>query len=87
MENRSYRINVRPGQLKGRSSDDILRKTEHLKSSLRCKVEHMFARIKLQMGYRKTRCRGIEKNANRLNILLGLGNLFPWDGLEKRCDV
>ena len=81
-ENRDCRINVRPGKLKGRPADDIARRGEHLKSSVRCKVEHVFA---LQMGYRKTRYRGIAKNANRINTLLGLSNLFTMECWARRA--
>ena len=83
-ENRDYRINVRPGKLKGRPTDDIARRGEHLKSSVRCKVEHVFARVKLRMGYRKTRYRGIAKNANRINTLFGLSNLFTMECWARR---
>ena len=82
--NRDCRINVRPGKLKGRPADDIARRGEHLKSSVRCKVEHVFARVKLRMGYRKTRYRGIAKNANRINTLLGLSNLFTMECWARR---
>lgn len=83
-EKRSYRINLRPGVLKGRSAEDLIRKIEHFKSSVRCKVEHVFARVKLQMSYRKTRYRGIAKNAHRINTMLALCNLFTFDCYLKR---
>lgn len=72
---RHYYINVRPGKVKDRPADDVLRRFEHLKSSVRCKVEHVFTRVKLQMGYRKVRYRGIKKNAHRISTLLALANL------------
>ena len=74
--NRQYWINQRPGKRKLYSPDDALRVVEHMKSSIRCKDEHVFARIKLQMSYRKTRYRGIQKNAHRINTMLALANLF-----------
>ena len=83
-EKRSYRINLRPGVLKGRSAEDLIRKIEHFKSGVRCKVEHVFARVKLQMSYRKTRYRGIAKNAHRINTMLALCNLFTFDCYLKR---
>ena len=70
---RQYWINQRQGKLKLHSPDDAFRVVEHMKSSIRCKVEHVFARIKLQMGYRKTRYRGIQKNAHRINTMC-----WPW---------
>lgn len=81
---RRYWINQRPGKLKQYSPDDAHRILEHAKSSVRSKVEHVFARIKLQMGYRKTRYRGIEKNAHRINTMLALANLFTWDCWRRR---
>mgnify|MGYP002465241959 FL=1 len=83
-EKRSYRINLRPGVLKGRSAEDLIRKIEHFKSSVRCKVEHVFARVKLQMSYRKTRYRGIAKNAHRINTMLALCNLFTFDPASRQ---
>ena len=83
--NRQYWINQRPGKLKLYSPDDAFRVVEHMKSSIRCKVEHVFARIKLQMGYRKTRYRGIQKNAHRINTMLALANLFTWDCRDRGC--
>lgn len=80
--NCQYWINQRPGKLKLYSPDDAFRVVEHMKSSIRCKDEHMFARIKLQMGYRKTRYRGIQKNAHRINTMLA--NLFTWDCWKRR---
>ena len=81
---RRYLINERPGKLKRHPADSIFRKWEHHKSSVRCKVEHVFARVKLQMGYRRVRYRGLRKNANRINTLLALGNLFTWECWERR---
>lgn len=81
---RDYMINLRPGKLKGLPSGNPMREYEHFKSSIRSKVEHVFARVKLQMGYRKVRYRGIRKNANRINTLLGLGNLFTWECWQRR---
>ena len=45
-------------------------------SSIRSKVEHPFQVIKCLWGYRKTRYRGIQKNANQLKMLFALTNLF-----------
>jgi len=45
-------------------------------SKARAVVEHPFQVIKCQWNYRKTRYRGIAKNAGQLNLLFGLYNLF-----------
>ncbi len=45
-------------------------------TSIRAKVEHPFRIIKCQFGYRKTRYRGLEKNAVHLFSLMTLANLY-----------
>lgn len=73
-----YRINRRPGRLK-KVSDNAIdwdRYIENRKSSVRCKVEHCFRLIKCQFGFRKTRYRGLKKNANRLYALAISANLY-----------
>jgi len=43
---------------------------------LRAKVEHCFGVIKRVFGFAKVRCRGLDKNANRLFVTYALSNLF-----------
>ena len=50
-------------------------------ASLRAKVEHPFLRVKQSFGYGKVRYRGLEKNRQRLALLLGLGNLLTAEPL------
>ena len=45
-------------------------------AAVRASVEHVFARIKNQFGYRKVRYRGLAKNTNRLYVLAGFTNLL-----------
>lgn len=45
-------------------------------SSVRAVVEHPFQVIKCQWHYRKTKYRGLDKNASQLHLLFGLYNLF-----------
>lgn len=73
-----FRINRRPKSLPHVSdwSIDWERWIERRKSSVRCKVEHVFRIIKCQFGYRKTAYRGLHKNANRLFALFISGNLY-----------
>ena len=74
-----FRINRRPGQAYrnykacGQSWE---KKIERQKSSVRSKVEHVFRILKVQFGFRKTVYRGIEKNLNRLHMLLASANLY-----------
>ena len=46
------------------------------KSSVRSKVENVFAVLKLKFGFVKVRYRGLDKNANRLFVTCALVNLF-----------
>ena len=74
-----YRINKRPSSLK---TTDVYtginweKEIEHRKSSVRCKVEHVFLIVKRDFGYRKTVYRGIAKNMNRFHVLFGCANLL-----------
>ena len=59
-----YRINKRPSSLKNTDEYDGInwdKEIEHRKSSVRCKVEHIFLIVKRDFGYRKTVYRGIVK--------------------------
>ena len=73
-----FRINRRPKSLPHVSDRaiDWERWIEHRKSSVRCKVEHVFRIIKCQFGYRKTAYRGLHKNATRLFALFISANLY-----------
>lgn len=76
-----YNINRRPSQYKNNSnrSKGQIKRREHEKSSVRAKVEHVFAVIKGQFGYRKTRYRGLRKQTSKLNMLFALANLILAD--------
>ena len=73
-----YRINLRPGRFPKVSDNaiDWTRWIEKRKSSVRCKVEHIFRIIKCQFGYRKVRYRGLRKNKNRLYAMFACANLY-----------
>ncbi len=49
---------------------------EHLKSSIRSKVEHPFRVIKCQFGFTKVRYRGLAKNTAQIQMLFALSNLW-----------
>lgn len=76
-----YKINRRPSQSKNNSarSQAQIKCREHEKSSVRAKVEHIFAKIKGKLRYRKTRYRGIEKQRAKLNMIFALANLILAD--------
>lgn len=52
---------------------------EYGKSSIRSKVEHVFAVVKKLFGYRKTRYRGLRKQNAKMNIMFALANLYLAD--------
>jgi len=61
---------------KSKTVDDLINKFEKIKTSIRAKVEHTFRVIKCQLGYRKTWCRGLVKNAVQLITLIAQINLW-----------
>ena len=76
-----YKINRRPSQIAKKStrSKGQLKRREHEKSSVRAKVEHVFAVVKGQLRYRKTRYRGLQKQTAKLNMMFALANLILAD--------
>ena len=54
----------------------IIDEIEHLKASVRAKVEHAFRVIKRQFGHTKVRYRGLAKNTAQLHTLFALTNLW-----------
>ena len=52
------------------------KRREHEKSSVRAKVEHVFTVVKGQLGYRRTRYRGLVKQTAKLNMMFALANLI-----------
>lgn len=76
-----YKINLRPSQRKKKSarSKAQIKRREHEKSSVRAKVEHVFGVVKGQLGYRKTRYRGLRKQTAKMNMLFALANLILAD--------
>ena len=81
-----YKQNRKPTQIRKMSAGGQrrARKAEHQKSSVRAKVEHVFAVIKGQFRYRKTRYRGLPKQTAKLNMLFALANLVLDD---RHCPV
>ena len=76
-----YKINRHPSQSKHNSnrSRAQIKRREREKSSVRAKVEHVFAVVKQQLRFRKTRYRGLQKQTSKLNILFALANLILAD--------
>ena len=76
-----YKINCRPSRAKNAStrSKAQIKRREREKSSVRAKVEHVFAVVKGRFHYRKTRYRGLQKQTAKLNMLFVLANLISAD--------
>ena len=76
-----YKINRRSSQIAKKStrSQGQLKRRELEKSSIRAKVEHVFAVVKGQLRYRKTRYRGRQKQTAKLNMMFALANLILAD--------
>ena len=76
-----YKINRRPSQSKNRSarSQGQIKRREHEKSSVRAKVEHVFGVVKGQLGFKKTRYRGLRKQVAKFNMMFALANLLLAD--------
>jgi IS5 family transposase len=76
-----YRINRRASQIRklSKSGQYYAKKAERKKSSVRAKVEHIFGVVKNLFGYRKTRYRGIRKQAAKLHMMFALANLYLAD--------
>ena len=76
-----YIINRRPSSINklSKSGKYAAKKREHEKSSVRCKVEHVFAVVKRLFGYRKTRYRGLRKQMLKSYIMFALANLYLAD--------
>lgn len=56
--------------------DEVARRKNRNKSSIRAKVEHSFGVIKRVFGFVKVRYRGLAKNTNHLLVTCALANLF-----------
>ena len=76
-----YINNRRPSQSKNLSTraKGQIKRREREKSSVRAKVEHVFAVVKKQLRYRKTRYRGLRKQTAKLNMMFALANLILAD--------
>ena len=76
-----YNICRKPSTIKklSQSGQYAAKKREHKKSSVRCKVEHVFAVVKKLFGYRKTRYRVLRKQTAKNYIVFALANLYLAD--------
>ena len=67
---------ISPSSIKATGLGKAIEKyLERRKSSMRCKVEHVFQIVKKYFGCHKTTYRGIAKNMNKFFVLFGCANL------------
>jgi IS5 family transposase len=76
----NWHVAMRPGKRKALDRSTpmgvVMDKLEHVKASIRAKVEHPFRVIKRQFGHVKVRYRGLAKNTAQLHTLFALSNLW-----------
>ena len=77
MTNRRYRYQGRV--------DEVQRRKNRVKSSIRSRVEHPFLILKKVFGFEKVRYRGMEKNGERVQVACALINLFQLRGQLSRA--
>ena len=75
-----WRVAMRLGSRRKLEPGSEAALAEKAKASVRAQVEHPFLRLKRLFGYGKVRYRGLAKNAERLALLFGLGNLLTAEG-------
>ena len=75
-----WRVAMRPGRRRKLAPGSEEALAEKAQAQVRAKVEHPFPRLKRLFGYGKVRYRGLAKNAERLALLFGLGNLLTAEG-------
>jgi len=76
----NWHVAMRPGKRRALDKDSpmgaVFEELEHVKASIRAKVEHPFRVIKRQFGHVKVRYRGLAKNTAQLHTLFALSNLW-----------
>lgn len=76
---RRWYIAAKRGRVKtiaDRELRELHQQYEHIKASIRAKVEHPFRVLKRQFGYRKVRYKGLAKNNAQIVTLFALTNLW-----------
>lgn len=74
----TWHIAMRPSKRKTLDKSavgELMERLEHLKASIRAKVEHPFHVVKNLFHHRKTRYKGLAKNTAQLFALFGFANL------------
>ena len=71
-----WRVAMRPGLRRQLAAGSEEARAQRRLASVRAKVEHPFLYVKRRFGYGTVRYRGLEKNRQRLALLLGFTNLL-----------
>ena len=75
----AWHIAMRPSKRKAllkTTTGELLDRLEHVKASIRAKVEHPFHVVKNLFMHRKNRYKGLVKNTAQMFSLFGLANLL-----------
>ena len=80
-----WQVAMRPGKRRKLEAGSDEAVAEKEKASVRAKVEHPFLKVKRIFDYGKVRYRGLYKNGQRLELLLGLGNLLTAESQLAGC--
>jgi IS5 family transposase len=78
----TWHVAMRPGKRKTLDRESAEAAREKSKASIRAKVEHPFRYVKRVFDYSKVRYRGLQKNTERIALLLGFTNLMIGDTYE-----
>ena len=71
-----WQVAMRPGLRRQLAPGSQAAQVERRKASVRAKAEHPYLYVKRHFGYARVRYRGLEKNRQRLALLLGFANLL-----------
>lgn len=82
---KKYRIMSRPSQIQKlpEEEQEQAKARQTAIARVRAKVEHCFATVKKLFGWRRTRYRGLKKNAAKMNMLFALSNLWKASRVAK----
>jgi len=78
----NWQISMTPSKRRLLNPRSVEARQEKSKASIRAKVEHPFRYVKQMFGYSKVRYRGLQKNMERIHLLLGFSNLLIGDRYE-----
>ena len=71
-----WQVAMRPGLRRQLAPGSQAAQVERRKASVRAKAKHPYLYVKRHFGYARVRYRGLEKNRQRLALLLGFANLL-----------